>query len=102
MLPRRYCLKQCFKFSRLLYFKSLDYAVGIQKIQTGVFNNKIKHILKIHFGNIDIEKDLIQCRTLYHLNIEYRESAVYIVDLMKITEQPIFIQIVSIIKTNEK
>lgn len=102
MLATRYSLKQCLKLSRLLFFKTSDFVVGIKKTRVNVFNNEMKYILRTHFGSIDIETNLIQCSTLYHQNIEYRQSAVYIVDLTSITEQPVFVQIISILKTNEK
>jgi hypothetical protein len=82
--------------------KSLDFVVGIQKVRTGLFNNQMKQLLRTHFGKIDIEEDLIQCNKLFHQNVEYCRSAVYIIDLIKVTEQPVFVQIISIVKMNEK
>ena len=46
--------------------------------------------------------DLIQSNKLFHQNIEYCRSVVYIIDLMKITEQPVFAQVNFILKMNEK
>jgi len=102
MLSTRYRLKQCFKLSRSFHLKSLDFVVGIQKVRTGLFNNQMKQLLRTHFGKIDIEEDLIQCNKLFHQNVEYCRSAVYIIDLIKVTEQPVFVQIISIVKMNEK
>jgi hypothetical protein len=102
MLATRYRLKQCFKWSRSFHMKSSDFVVGIKKVQAGVFNNQMKQILRTHFGNIDLYKDLVQSNKLFHQNIEYCRSAVYVIDLTKTTEQPIFVQITFIVKTNEK
>jgi hypothetical protein len=102
MLATRYRMKQTFKFSRLSQFKSVHHAVRIQKIRSLFFNKQMKQISTDHFGNVDLNEDLIQFNKLFHNNVEYSRSAVYIINLMNINEQPIFGQIVRIIKTYEK
>ena len=55
-----------------------------------------------HFGYIDIAKDLKQCSRLICENVEYRQSCVYVIGLTPLTEQPIFAQVMFILKMNEK
>lgn len=102
MLATRYRLKQRFKWSRSFHMKSSDFVVGIKKVRANVFNNQMKQILRTHFGNIDLDKDLVQSNKLFHQNIESCRSAVYVIDLTKNTEQPIFVQITFIVKMSEK
>jgi hypothetical protein len=62
----------------------------------------MKNILFKHFDRIDLDKDLHRCNKLIYDNIEYRQSAVYVIDLKPSHEQPIFAQVVFILKMNEK
>ncbi|CAF2816932.1 unnamed protein product [Rotaria sp. Silwood2] len=102
MLVTRYRLKQCFKFASLSRIKTFDYAVGIKKIRSTCFNMSMKNVLLNHFGRIDLDEDLNQCKKLIHENIEYSRSAVYVINIKPFNEQPIFAQIISIIKMEEK
>ncbi|CAM4816259.1 unnamed protein product [Rotaria magnacalcarata] len=102
MLATRYCLKQAFKLSQLNRMKNLHYAVRITNTQRTSFTTQIKNILLDHFGRINPEKDLIQCNKLFHENVEYYRSSVYVLDLRDPDEQPIFAQIIYILKNNEK
>jgi hypothetical protein len=102
MLATRYSLKQAFKLSRLPRMKNVHYAIGIKNIQRTSFSKQVKQILLSHFGVIDLEKDIIHCSKLFHENIEYRQSSVYITDLRSFDEQPVFGQIFFILKTKEK
>ena len=102
MLVTRYSLKQAFKLSRLSHIRDLHYAVGIANIQRTSFTTQIKNILISHFGHINLEKDLIKCNKLFHDNVEYCRSSVHVLDLRNPDEQPIFVQIIYILKNNEK
>ncbi|CAM4818496.1 unnamed protein product [Rotaria magnacalcarata] len=102
MLATRYSLKQTFRLSRLFRFNDSNYALGIKAVKDNLFSTKIKHILIKHFGPIDFENDLIQCKSLSHENIEYHKSSVYIIGLRNSDEQPLFGQIASILKKEEK
>ncbi|CAF4414605.1 unnamed protein product [Rotaria socialis] len=102
MLATRHCLKQCFKFANLSRLKTFDYVVGIKKTRSTFFNMSMKKLLLDHFGPIDLEEDLNQCNRLVHENIEYCRSAVYIINVKPFNEQPVFAQIIFIIKMDEK
>lgn len=80
LLATRYRLKQAFKLSNMMHFKNVDHAVTIKKIKSNFLNNSMKRAIIDHFGNIDLTKDLVQCNKLYHNNVEYRRSYVYIMD----------------------
>lgn len=101
-LATRYSLKQTYRISLLAQPSNLNYAVGINTISQNSFTAPIKSILLAHFGNIDLEKDIMQCRKLFYENIEYCQSSVYILNLRELDEQPAFGQIAFILKTNEK
>ena len=104
MLVTRYRLKQCLKFSSLSVTRLSQYTIGIKKVHNRCFNIPMKHVLLAHFGlgRVDFIHDFYQCRKLINGGIEYCQSAVYIIDLKPSHEQPIFAQIIFILKTNEK
>lgn len=102
MLVTRYHLKQCLIFGHLSQLQSSQYSVGMKKIRNTCFDVPMKEILLKHFGHIDFDTELYQCNALIHDNVEYRRYAVYIIDLKPSHEQPIFAQIIMIIKKNEK
>jgi hypothetical protein len=102
MLVRRFRLKQCFKFSHLSPLNSLQYPIGIKKIQSTCFTMAMKNVLFKHFDRIDLDEDLIQCNKLIYENVEYCRSGVYVIDLKPFHEQPIFAQIIYILRRNEK
>lgn len=102
MLSTRYCLKQSFRLSQSQLLKTMHYSVGMKKLQYADFDARMKTVLRQHFGDIDIYKDLVQCTKLYHENIEYCRSGIYIIDLTNPDEQPIFAQVVFIIRMEEK
>ncbi|CAM4847096.1 unnamed protein product, partial [Rotaria magnacalcarata] len=62
----------------------------------------MKDVLLKHCDHIDFDKDLYQCNTLIYDNVEYRRCGVNIIDLKPSHEQPIFAQIIMILKKNEK
>jgi hypothetical protein len=101
-LATRYTLKQAYKLSRLNHFRTSNYAVRIQKIEGTEFTEPMKQLLFKHFGNIHFKKELVQCNKLFYENIEYCQYGVYIIGLSDVTEQPIFGQIIRILKTEEK
>ncbi|CAF1362987.1 unnamed protein product [Adineta steineri] len=102
MLATRYSLKQIYKLSRLPHLRMSNYAVRIQKIEISAFNKQMKELLLNHFGDINLNKDIVQCSKLCYDNIEYCRFTVLIIGLLDINEQPIFGQIIRILKTNEK
>ncbi|CAF1511712.1 unnamed protein product [Adineta steineri] len=102
MLATRYSLKQIYKLSRLPHLRMSNYAVRIQKIEISAFNKQMKELLLNHFGDINLNKDIVQCSKLCYDNIEYCRFTVHIIGLLNINEQPIFGQIIRILKANEK
>jgi len=102
MLATRFTLKQAFRSTRSWSLVDVCSAVGIRKIQTQYINNQIKQILVSHFGNINFNNDLVECRKLFYKDIEYCCSAVYIIGVDDIDDQPIFGQISFIVKNEEK
>lgn len=102
MLAIHFRLKQCYKSIRLSQTTSKVYSVGIKKIKNSSLNILMKNILLNHFGRLDFENDLLQCNRLIHEDIEYRTSAVYVINLRSDNEQPVFAQINFILKLNEK
>jgi hypothetical protein len=61
----------------------------------------MRRVLFNHFGNIDL-RNLSQCNKFVHENIEYCRSAVYVISLAAFNEQPIFAQVVFVLKLSEK
>ncbi|CAF4644957.1 unnamed protein product, partial [Rotaria socialis] len=102
MLVTRYHLKQCLTFGHLSQLQSSQYSVGMKKVQSTCFNLPMKDILLKHFDHIDFDKDLYQSNTLIYDNVEYRRCGVNIIDLKPSHAQPIFAQIIMILKKNEK
>ncbi|CAF3813633.1 unnamed protein product [Rotaria sp. Silwood1] len=102
MLATRYCLKQCFKFANLSRLKNLNYLVGVKRIRSTCFNMSMKNVLMNHFGRINLEENLNQCNKLIHENIEFCRAAVYVMNVEPLNEQPVFAQIVFILKMDEK
>lgn len=102
MLATHFRLKQCLKFTRLSQLGNTDYASGMKKINTSSFNSSMKNVLLNHFGSIDLDNDLLQCNRLTYANIEYCRSSVYVVNLRTDNEQPLFAQIIFILKLQEK
>jgi hypothetical protein len=102
MLATHFRLKQCLKFTRLSQLKSFYYFVGIKKVQNSSFNMSMKNVLLNHFGYIDLDNDLFQCNKLINENIEYCRSAIYVINLRSDNEQPLFAQVIFILKMNEK
>ncbi|CAF1231903.1 unnamed protein product [Adineta ricciae] len=102
MLVTRYLLKQCLTFGHLARLQSSQYPVGIKKVRSTSFDLQMKDILLAHFNHIDFDNDLSQCNTLICGNVEYRRCGVHVIGLKPSHEQPVFAQIIMIIKKNEK
>ena len=102
MLVTRYHLKQCLTFGHLSRLQSSQYPVGMKKVRNICLDLSMKDVLLRHFDHIDFDNDLYQCNALFHDNVEYRQCGVYVVDLKPSHEQPIFAQIIMIVKKNEK
>ena len=102
MLVTRYHLKQCLTFGHLSRLQSSQYSVGMKKVRSNCFDLPMKDILLKHFNHIDFDKDLYECNILIYDNVEYRRCGVNVIDLKPSHEQPIFAQIIMIIKKNEK
>lgn len=101
MLVTRFWLKQCFKFSNLHTSVSL-HPIGIKKMHNKCFTTSMRDALLKHFERIDFNTDFIQCNSLIYENITYNRSGVYVLALKPVHEQPIFVQVVFILKRNEK
>lgn len=102
MLATRFTLKQAFRSTRSWSLVDVCSAVGVRKIQVQYITNQIKQILVNHFGNINFYNDLVECRKLLYQNIEYCCSAIYIIGINEIDDQPIFAQLSYIVKNKEK
>lgn len=102
MLVTRFRLKQCFKFNNLGSLNDGKYPIGIKKIHNKYFTLPMRNILLKHFQHIDFENDFIQCNKLNYEDILYYRSGVYVVGFEAVYEQPMFFQIVFILKRNEK
>ncbi|CAF1058741.1 unnamed protein product [Adineta steineri] len=101
-LATRYCLKQCFKSHYLCQLKDLIYPVGVKKTRTTCFNTAMKKLLVNDLGWNELDDNIIICHRLIYDTIEYCRSAVYVIDLLHFNEQPIFAQVVFIIKIDQK
>ncbi|CAF4086295.1 unnamed protein product, partial [Adineta steineri] len=101
-LATRYCVKQCFKSHYLCQLKDLIYPVGVKKTRTTCFNTAMKNLLVNDLGWNELDEYIIICHRLVYDTIEYCRSAVYVIDLLHLNEQPIFAQVVFILKINQK
>ncbi|CAF1133266.1 unnamed protein product [Adineta ricciae] len=102
MLATHFRPKQCLKFIRFSKLQDGYHSVGMKKIHNTSFNVSMRNALLDHFGNINFNSDFFQCGKLINENIEYCRAAVYVVQLKSDNEQPLFGQIVFILKMNEK
>lgn len=102
MLATRYRLKQCLQFHYFSRLQCVQQPVGMKTIRNESFSMSIRKILCQHFGLMNLEKDLYKCNKLIYENIEYCQSGVYVIDLKPSHEQPVFAQIVFILKLDGK
>ena len=102
MLATRFALKQAFRFARSSSPEDSCSAVAIRRIRVQSLNNQIKQILTNQFGNINFNQDLIECKKLFYHHIEYCCSAIYVIGIDDIDEQPKFGQVSYIVKNKEK
>lgn len=65
-------------------------------------NKQIKQLLGDHFGNIDFNQSLVECKRLLYQDIEYCRSSIYVIAVALIDDQPIFGQVSYIVKNKEK
>ena len=101
MLATRYRFKQCYALTHLSRLKNIQYPIGLKRILIACFTMSMKDLLQKHFGHLDPGDNLWQCKKLINESIEYCQSSIYVIDL-KPNEQPVFAQIVYIVKMNEK
>lgn len=102
MLATHFRLKQCYKAIHLSQTKNSSYSVGIKKFRNSSLSMAMKSIFLNHFGHLNSENDLIECNRLIHDDIEYCKSSVYVINLRNDSEQPIFAQVIFILKLSEK
>jgi len=102
MLATHFRFKQCYKFSRFSPLGNACYPKRVTRVQNSAFNKVMKNTVLAHFGTFDFQKDLFQCSKLINENIEYYRSAVYVIGLQDADEQPIFAQVVFILRMSEK
>ena len=102
MLATRFVFKQTFRSFHSWSSNDGCSAVGTRKISDHCFNRKIKHVLTKQFGTIHFIDELVECKKLLCRNIEYVLSAIYIIEMADIDDQPLFGQICYIVKRNEK
>ncbi|CAF1141192.1 unnamed protein product [Adineta ricciae] len=102
MLATHFRFKQCYKFSRFSPLRNTCYPVGVKTVRNSSLNKEMRDLVFNHFGCFDFEENLFQCRKLINENIEYRQSAVYVMGLRDTDEQPSFAQLVFILRTSEK
>lgn len=102
MLATRFVFKQCMRSLRSWSSNDACSAVGIRKLSDRSLNEKIKCVFLQHFGTIDFIDGLVECRKLICQNMEYVLSAIYIVGIAVIDDQPLFAQLCFIVKRNGK
>jgi hypothetical protein len=102
MLACRHQLKQAFLLSTSTRSDNSIEAKKIKLLNGSSFDNHTKQLLFNHFGNIDLTKNLFQCATLRHKNIEYHQSSVYVIDWSEIQDKPMFIQVIHIMRMSQK
>ncbi|CAF1512982.1 unnamed protein product [Adineta ricciae] len=101
-LATRYCLKQHFKSDYLYQLKDFIYPISIKKARTTCFSMAMKKLLANELGWDELDESVLHCLRLVCDTSEYCRSAVYVVDLLHFNEQPVFAQIVFIVKVEEK
>lgn len=97
-LATRYQLKQSLFMSKPILYGNEDMARGLKRVKEFHFNQKVKSLINLHFGAINVEKDLFECSTLCHDHVEYHQSCVYVIALEGAEERPLFAQIVRIVR----
>ena len=102
MLASRHQLKQCFVLSSTSRIDNLTEAKKMKSMKGTCFDTGTKQLLFDHFGHIDLIKDLVQCSTLRHQNVEYHQSSVYIVDWLDLEGKPVLVQIIRVIRMSQK
>ena len=102
MLATRFAFKQAFRLSRSYLPEDLCYAGTIRRVRSQSLDKQIKQLLLDQFGNVDFDQDLVECRKLFHRSIEYRCSAIYIIGVTDVNDQPVFGQIINIVRKQEK
>lgn len=102
MLATRFAFKQAFRLSRSYLPEGVCYAVTIRKVRSQNLDKPIKQLLLDQFGSVDFDQDLVECRKLFHHSIEYRCSSIYIIGVSDLDDQPVFGQVVNIVRMKEK
>lgn len=98
MLATRFSLKQASRLSRLSLLENMQTAVGIRRIRIHSITDKIKQLVSNQFNNLNLNQDLVECRTLFHETIEYSRSSIYIIEIAAGSDQMKFGQINCIFK----
>jgi hypothetical protein len=101
-LSTRHQLKQQLLFSKPIFVNNVDVISGLKMVKEFHLDNRVKAILNAHFGPMNFAKDLFECSTLWHDQIEYHQSSVYVAELQGIEERPIFAQVVRIVRAQCK
>lgn len=101
-LATRYCLKQHFKSDYLYQLEGFSYPVSMKKARTTCFSMAMKKLLVNELGWNEVDEYVLHCLRLVCDTSEFCRSAVYVIDLLPFNEQPVFAQIVFIVKVNEK
>ena len=102
MLATRFVFKSCMRSLRSWSSNDASSPIGMRKLSDRSLNEKIKRVLLRHSGTNDFIDGLVECRKLICQNMEYVISAIYIVGLAAIDDQPLFGQLCFIVKRNEK
>ncbi|CAF0944648.1 unnamed protein product [Didymodactylos carnosus] len=102
MLATRYQLKQCLLLSKCNFLKNHEVGSGLKIINIQELNSVVRRIL-LNASGIDLlEKELLQCTSLYYDHVWYKQAAAYVYQLAHVEEIPLFFQIAYIIKIQKK
>jgi hypothetical protein len=97
-LATRYQLKQCLLLAKPIFYDDSVRASGLKKTKTLYFSARLVNFLNVHFGQIDVERDLFECTLLSCNHMGYHQSSVYVIELECPEERPVFVQIMRIVR----
>lgn len=101
-LATRYQLKQCFRLSKAKLYGNEQRAIGLKQLREFQLTDQAKRILSVHSRSFDVNESLHECKTLWHNQIEYHQSCVYVIGLDEIDERPLFAQIIRIVRIQKE
>jgi hypothetical protein len=97
-LATRYQLKPSLFISKQILYGTEGMVRGLTRAKEFHLNQKAESLVNLHFGAINVDKDLFDCSTLYYGHAVYHQSCVHVIALKAADERPLFAQIVRIIR----